>query len=233
MWSLLLLLACAPPAPTVAPEPKGAPAPVSAPPPPVAPAARQGRPPVVKSVSIAPNPANKDSTLTASADAFDPDGDAVNLHYTWFVNDVEVLDVLFAELTPGHFRRGDAVHVKVVADDGALSAELLSGKLVIANIPPVMRTEPRELTRMDGFQMRATDADGDDLTWRVEGGPAGLSINTAGVLRYVGSQEEPGGDYVVKITAEDPAGAWARVEVPLHVSPGSAAAKKAGAAGTP
>jgi hypothetical protein len=50
---------------------------------------------------------------------------------------------------------------------------------------------------------------------------------TTGTLRYVGSEDEPGGDYKVTVLADDGDGGFAKWQAGLTVTPGSKAAKAA------
>ena len=63
---------------------------------------------------------------------------------------------------------------------------------------------------------------------KLEGAPAGMTIDaTTGTLRYVGSEDEPGGDYKVTVLADDGDGGFAKWQAGLTVTPGSKAAKAA------
>ena len=54
-----------------------------------------------------------------------------------------------------------------------------------------------------------------------------MSIDPKGILHYAGSADEKGGSYQVKIIAEDTARAYVVLELPLTLTPGSAAVRKA------
>lgn len=225
--TLLLLLACSTPAPAPAPatDAPAAPAGEDAPQAPLQVSGSRNRAPTVKGLRITPDGATVKDELVASAEIADEDGDPLRSSYTWYINDQEVDNVTLESLAAGRAKRGDKVRVKLVVDDGNAPLEAVSSPITIQNIPPVMQTDPQELTRMDGFQMRAEDPDGEDLTWSLSGGPEGMSISPTGMLRYRGSETEPGGDYTVHIEARDAGGATAGVEVGIHVNPGSAAPK--------
>lgn len=224
MW-LILLQACAPdtpPAPTAqapAAETQAAAPPTRTPTPP------PNRAPKVEKVVLAPEAPTFTDLVKAEVTATDADQDPVTLDYTWYINGEAQSDVSFDQLRPGRFKRGDTIEVEVRPSDGKTEGDALRAKVVIANAPIVMDTQPRELTRIDGFRMKATDPDGDPITWRLEGQPPGMRIDPDGTLRYQGSEEDPGGDYTVRIVAEDSGGAFAVMEVPMRVNAGSKAPK--------
>ena len=73
----------------------------------------------------------------------------------------------------------------------------------------------------------AADPDDDDVTFRMEGAPMGMTIGERnGKIQYVGSVDEPGGDYQIQIIAEDGSGGSATWEFGISVSPGSNAPEK-------
>lgn len=227
MWTIWLA-ACAPePAP---PPPAAEPVPVvgESPAAVARPVEKRNRPPVIQTLALTPAQPTFADLVRAEATATDPDGDPVTLDYTWSVDGVELSDVSFDVLRSGRHKRGSVVEVAVTASDGTATTEPMRARVTVGNAPVVMETAPRELTRIDGFRMRATDPDGEPVSWRVEGAPRGLTIDPDGTLRYQGSEDEPGGDYTLRIVAQDTGGAMAVMEVPLAINPGSKAAKQGG-----
>lgn len=231
MWALLLT-ACSTPAPTPAPvEPtEEAPATTEAPPapppldkPPIV--KPNNRPPKIAAASIQPDKPDFRADLKVVVDTIDPDGTPIDIDTVWYVDDVEVIGFTDEVLPAGKAGPGARVRVHVVASDGELFDEVDVPAIRIENLPPRLLTEPRQVTRFDGFQLKAEDPEGEALTWSVSGGPEGLTISAGGVMRYPGSETEPGGSYTVQIKVEDPHGGWARIDVPITVSPGSAAKK--------
>lgn len=226
MLSIFAFVACSTPAPEpAAPAPTPAPAPEAAPTPAPAPAARvpNNRPPTIRDVVLAPPRPVAADTLTVTVDAQDPDGDPLDVDVTWFVNDAEVLGVT-AETLAGRFAKGDRVRVRVNVEDEAGEVSMDGPSVTIGNTSPVFEP-PGALGKVDGFRFRASDPDGDALTWRLEGAPAGMTISADGVLSYKGSESEPGGAYKVAVVADD-GEAFGRFEFPLTVSAGSRAPKK-------
>lgn len=231
MVPVLVLLACSTPAPPPAAAPPPEPAPAAAPDPLRDPAIKPpivegpNRPPIIKKLGILPEKPTAFDTLAVDVSVYDAEGVTVDLDYQWFVNGVEVLGFTQFELPPGHTKPGDKVHVHLVTSDGKAQDEGDSPAITIQNQAPRMLTEPRQLTRLDGFKMSCEDPEREALTWSVSGAPAGLTISDNGVLSYRGTTTEPGGAYTVTIRCDDPHGGWARIDVPISLSPGSDAAK--------
>lgn len=225
-----LLIACAPeppPAPAAPPPAAEAPAPAEE-----APAAEpvvRNRPPRIGTVVLSPAAPRRADNVVVTVDATDPDGDPVDLDFTWYVDDV-VVPGAGGETLFGRFEKGNRVRVEVVASDGTAEVKGASEPVTIGNTNPTMETGARDVTRVDGFRFRASDPDGDTLAWRLEGAPPGMTISPEGVLSYQGSEDEPGGQYRIAVLADDGEG-WARFELPLRVEPGSkaVAAAKEGA----
>jgi hypothetical protein len=228
MFSLSLLLACAEPAP---PPPAAAPAPVaqaSAPPPDAAPEPRDTprRPPKVTRIRIQPTAPRYTDAIEVTADAVDRSGEAVDLSYAWRINGSPVPDVSGPRLPPGRFKKGDKIYVEVTATTPGGSSTDQSPPVTIANTLPVLKTDARSVTTLPGTTFFADDPDGDTIRWSLENAPRGMTISPDGTVRYQGSEDEPGGPYKVAVVASDGDG-YARFEVPIQVSPGSAARKDA------
>ncbi|MES2638648.1 MAG: hypothetical protein V4850_04180 [Myxococcota bacterium] len=226
MWVVLLVSACSTPPvppPPAAPPPEPA---VEAAPVPDAPAApaRPPRdlPPAINAVTIAPTEVRVADPLRASVVAVDAEGARLDLDYEWLINDVRVLEVSGERLAAGRHAKGDKIRVRVTADDGANEVAFLSEPVVVLNTAPLFTTGAADMKRVDGFTFTASDADGDPLTWRLEGAPAGMSLSPKGKLAYTGTADEPGGTYTVAVFVED-GEAWAKFVFPLTVTPGSKA----------
>jgi hypothetical protein len=226
-----VLGACAAEAPPPPPPPTvGAPAPVE----PEVEEAPVNRPPRVSSVGYEPTAPTTLDAIRAVVRASDPEGAPLDIDHRWFVNDAAVPGVRGEVLPARQFKKGDVVRVTVEVKDGVDAVTVEGLPITVANRAPVFLSDPRAVKALDGFRVEAHDEDDDPLTWSVEGGPAGLTIDRAkGVLRYAGSVDEPGGAYRIRVVAADPDGGRATWELGVEISPGSAAAKggKAGKAG--
>lgn len=228
MWSLfvtLMPLACTPEAPPRPPPPVAAPEAVEAPVVRAPPREAPNQPPIITRVELSPLAPTVTDSIRATVAATDPEGVLLDLDFEWYISDQRVLTVSGDRLPAGKHRKGDTIRVSVSARDDSETVTKDGPVLTVVNTKPVFRTAPREVTRIDGFQFRADDIDADALTWRLEHAPPGMSISDRGVLRYKGTEDEPGGAYTVSVFADDGDG-FGRFDIPLQISPGSRAASK-------
>lgn len=128
-------------------------------------------PPELSEVQLSPRPAYTTSVLTASAIASDPDGDAVNLQWSWQINGVDAGGS--SALPSDRFVRGDTIAAQVVGSDGIDASEpAATTELTIRNSPPSQPTVA--LLSDDARALRpitcelvgpSTDADDDRITY--------------------------------------------------------------------
>lgn len=228
-----VLAGCDSDEPAREPTPEPAPPPEKAEPEPE-PAEDTGRvipetnhPPEVTAIELLPEEPTAFDDLRLDLQVKDPDRDVVNVSRSWYL-DGEKLNAENGRTLPHHrFDKGDKVAVEVVLDDGKTQVTVTSPEVTIRNSPPEVLSSPADLSEIDGFTVRARDPDGDPLTWRLEGAPRGLSIDSGtGRLSYQGSTEDPGGRYQVKIVIEDDDGGYAHWTFGMTVQPGSEAVRK-------
>lgn len=173
----------------------------------------RNRAPDVKGLVVVPATPTTTDTLRVEYRAVDKDGEAVRVRYRWLVNDeVASEDV---ELPAEAHDKGDVVQVEVLALDSLGSTVAVSDPIVIANSPPRLIAPPGGLSsRLDGARFRAHDPDGDEVTFRVEDPPPGLTIDGQGVLHY--TPPAPGaatsGVFATRVVVEDEDGAWSAFE---------------------
>lgn len=118
-------------------------------------------------LAIAPATAFVNSTLQARLESRRGSG-ADPGACRWFVNETEVPGATAATLGPGHFKKGDAVRVKAVADGSTLVSETV----VIANTPPKITNASADLKAEPSaeivLRVAAVDADDDPIRYRYE-----------------------------------------------------------------
>ncbi len=217
---LSLLLACStdpPPPPPALPAPPQEVEEVAPPPPQKA----RNLPPTIESITIEPSPLTTTTDALAQVDAQDPERQHVDIDYAWWINDRELLAETSERLPSSYFSKGDAIRLQVTISDGEYDQQR-EISTTVGNSPPVFVADPRSVKQLDGYALEVTDPDGDDIRFRIEDAPRGMSIHpTQGLLSYKGSADEPGGDYTVKVYAEDEDKAAAIWELNLTVTPGS------------
>ncbi|MBN2800879.1 MAG: hypothetical protein JXX28_17210 [Deltaproteobacteria bacterium] len=95
-------------------------------------------PPEVLTVSLTPEVATEGSTLYASAQGYDPDGDAVIMTLEWLVSG-EVVATDVSELDGASFDKHDVVAVRATPSDGYLTGSaMLSEPVLILDSPPAI-----------------------------------------------------------------------------------------------
>ncbi len=178
----------------------------------------------ITEVDIQPRKASARDDLLARSAVVDRDNQDVQVRYTWILNGQERPDLAGSSLERKHIKKGDRVAVKVVANDGDNEVEQRSGELTILNSAPEFVGDPRLASSIDGTVVKAEDFDGDEIRYRIEGAPAGMSIDPRlGRISYQGSETEKGGDYEVSVTADDGDGGTAVWTFKVAVSPGMTA----------
>ena len=139
------------------------------------------RPPVIRSVRIDPFEPTLGGKVRAIASAFDPDGDATQIHYRWSID---------GNAVPGDQReialvgasKGSIIEVFATPSDGSLEGETSSAQTQVVDRPPVvtgvgLSPAPKVAP---GSPIKAVaqahDPDGDlvrfEYAWLVNGEPA-------------------------------------------------------------
>ena len=148
--------------------------------------------PSIATVSISPDPAGSDDTLTCAWSGFsDADGDADQSTVVWTIGGTVVgTDTTLA----GAFSLGDTVTCTVTPNDGSVTGTAVSDLVVITNAPPsvdLLTLTPAAPDTNDTLTAAITtsDADGDTVSvtyaWTVNGTAVGVTTNTlSGVTRF-------------------------------------------------
>ena len=98
-------------------------------------------PPVVHSLSIAPDPIVLQGVVTAVVETKDADQDEVQLRFRWIVNGAPVLRESSATFSAEGLKRGDRLTVEVTPYNGKVEGKPTRGpEKVVGNTPPVVRT---------------------------------------------------------------------------------------------
>lgn len=180
------------------------------------------RPPAVARVELEPAdgvPAG--DIVSAIVRVTDGDDEDVRVRYAWEVNGhtTAATDDQFS--TRG-LRRGDAIRVRVVANDGHDDSEpVWSAPVQVANLAPQITSRPGGLSE-DGvfrYTVAARDPDGDrTLRYRLEAGPSGMTIDPlAGRLEWTPSEAHRGTHEVI-VAVSDALGAEGQQRFELTVA---------------
>lgn len=142
-------------------------------------------PPEITSVKFVPEIIKYGDALGIEAVGSDVDGDSITFLYEWTVNGEPAGNGKSIESV---LKRSDKIRVKVTPADGEANGRSVILNREIANWPPVI-IEHKEFS-FDGsvytYQVKASDADGDTLTYSVESPLNGLTIDSStGLLKWV------------------------------------------------
>ena len=227
LWTIL---ACggADPAPKPTPEP-AVQAPTRAPEPETEGAdagPSRNRPPQIRNIALRPDPPKAGQDIESAIAGADPDGDDVTIAVVWVVNGSTWYDQTDRTLPGKGLTRGDKVKLSVTVSDGVNTVSKDSKELEVANTPPELLTAASAFSTLDGLQVSAQDADGDELSYSFTGAPDGLSIDAnSGRVRYTGSETEKGGAYQVTLVVDDGHRGTASLSFGLNVAAGTTAHK--------
>ncbi|MHB1012357.1 MAG: Ig domain-containing protein [Desulfobacteria bacterium] len=121
------------------------------------------------------------------ADGFDADGDAVQFEIAWRKNGQPAGT---GNRLAAPVKRGDKVIVTVTPFDGKERGTSATLVREILNTPPAIEGQEQFQVTDNAvtFHVRASDADGDPLTFSLKDAPAGMSIDrSTGFVRWVTS----------------------------------------------
>jgi hypothetical protein len=146
---------------------------------------------------------NKDILKVVTDKVTGKSGADITYKFDWKINGQAAGD---GSDSIGGFKRGDKVTVQIMPFDGETAAgqsRILS--MEIANTTPKI-VEQKE-TPFDGktftMQIKATDSDGDTLSYELLGGPEGMTIdNKSGMVNWP-LKGNNGGDYPIKVKITD------------------------------
>ncbi|BFU94454.1 MAG: conserved protein of unknown function [Nitrospira sp.] len=177
-------------------------------------------PPMIQAVTLEPKEPKAGDIIKAELEGGDIDGDSVQYSYTWRRNDQVVLLGEHNTLDSAGFSRGETVSVVVTPHDQAgTGKEAHSEPVTISNRPPKFASfEPPVVA--DGrleYQVSANDPENDPITFSLESGPPGMTINErTGQLQW-SIPPSAQGVFRVKIIARDDHRGWTSQE--FDISP--------------
>jgi hypothetical protein len=177
-------------------------------------------PPRITEVTVNADGIPRHTDLVIGQEVVDADNDYVELRYQWYVN--EEADPLLTEntLPANRYRRGDTIRFTITPSDGITDGAVYqSASLTIPNAAPqIVSAVPEHFETLEySYQCKAVDPDGDEVTYSLEGAPAGMTINSATGLVAWPLSGVKGGNYPVKVVASDPFGGAASQEFILTI----------------
>ena len=149
-------------------------------------------------------------SLTVRADGTDPDGDRLEIHYRWRVNDRPIA-AEGASLSTAGLAPGDLVQARVVASDGESESDPIdTARVRVVGASPKIVSAPSDFST-DGFfrytvEVERPNGKG-ELRFRLRTAPEGMWVNpVSGEITW---RPEPGqtGVHPVEVEVKDPGGA--------------------------
>ena len=131
------------------------------------------RAPAITSLTITPNPAYTNDSLTANVATSDADGDQVTVAYQWYKNGSPISGQTSLILPHSQFVKNDVIKVRVTPSDPYISGNWQEATVTISNSPPNVPTglvmNPPVLyanSDITASTNPGTDPDGDPVTIR-------------------------------------------------------------------
>lgn len=160
-------------------------------------------PPEIKTIRVIPERFFKpEDRLGVEVTAGDADGDEVTVLYEWTKNGKPAGNDKWIE---DSLKRGDKISVMITPFDGKDYGHSRLLEREILNFPPLI-TEGRDF-RFDGNvyqqQVKASDPDGDVLTFSLKEAPKGMKIDEKTGLITWTVDKEAGGKFPVQVSVTD------------------------------
>jgi len=135
-------------------------------------------PPEIRSVIFRPGTGQPGDAFGAEAEPYDADGDPVRIEYAWQCNGKPAGTGSRIEVP---VKRGDKVMLTVTPFDGEERGPATTLNREIRNSPPVILGQEQFRIEDDvvTFHVRASDPDGDRLTYALREAPPGVRIDAA------------------------------------------------------
>jgi len=140
-------------------------------------------PPEITKVKILPEIFKPGDNLSVDVTGNDIDGDEVTMAYEWTKNGEPAGNGKWLEAT---LKRGDRITIKITPFDGEVYGQALILNREIKNMPPVIIEDNK--SHFDGkiyrYQIKATDPDGDPLSYTLKQAPEGMVIDKTGLISW-------------------------------------------------
>jgi len=162
-------------------------------------------PPLVKSVSVSPQPLRRGTEIFVSAEGEDVDEDSLYFDYQWVINGEESLLNTNSRLKGTEFERGDNVSVRVMVSDNEYNGNsYTTPAFVVVNAYPKITSRPPQAFQgwRYTYQVKVDEPDGDSLGFRLLQAPEGMEINGGGMITWK-IRKGSAGSHSVEIEVDD------------------------------
>ena len=165
-------------------------------------------PPKVTAITIDPELPRKNSTLKASVEASDPDGDTIAFSYKWLKNGNVLMGESSETLRDPALKKGDKISLRVSPYDMENTGEeVASQEIVILNSAPNITSTPKAQkmkSTLYQYQVAAKDPDGDPIIFSLSpSSPQGMTIDPqTGLIQWKIGRDDAG-THTIEIIATD------------------------------
>ena len=177
--------------------------------------------PIISDVAVDLDHDVQGRRLLAKVNVMDPDHDSVTVTYRWRKNETILKEGEDNALDLADLTAKDIVNVEVTASDGTPhGSTTVEERFTLTNSSPSIISSPTASPRGDLYEylVRATDPDGDPLTYALEVSPPGMTIQAeTGQIRWVISPETKG-SHQVRVVVKDPQGGFATQDFDLSLN---------------
>ncbi len=173
-------------------------------------------PPAISQVKFIPEAFKAGDKLGVEPTGTDADGDTVTFLYEWTVNGEPAGN---GQYLGSVLKRGMNIAVRITPFDGVDYGEPVMVKKEFVNMPPVI-TQHKECTfngSLYTYQVKASDPDGDPLTYSMDSAPEGMTIDSStGLITWVVPPDFKGAKNF-GFTVKDGHGGSASCNVPVTI----------------
>lgn len=157
-------------------------------------------PPIITKAKFRLENINNIDVFKVITEGSDKDGDPINYKYEWTKNNEPAGN---GDSITG-FKRGDKIAVKIIPFDGKDYGQPRTLNIEIKNATPKI-IDHKEIS-FDGkslsYQIKATDPDGDRLSYSLADAPKGMTIDSTGLIKWqVGPKDY--GKHTVNVKVSD------------------------------
>jgi hypothetical protein len=181
-------------------------------------------PPIIRQAAVEPNPIVLSGPISVLITTDDQERDAVNYHYQWAVNGSPIAGQTHSTLPPDILKRGDAVSVTVIPDDGKARGDVYRTKVVpVVNTPPHIASLSLELQSIKPgdvvkVQVEVNDPDQDRIELSYRWWRNGTVIKDEEEPEIVTAGFSPEDVVVVEVTPRDASAQGKTIKSdPVHI----------------
>jgi len=140
-------------------------------------------PPELSRIKIMPEVFRPGDRLYVDASGSDIDGDDVSIEFEWTINGEPAGN---GREIGNQVKRGDRISVKITPFDGESYGDSITLNREIRNMPPLISEDKEFIFNGNtySYHIKATDPDGDDLTYSLKTAPDGMTVDSSGLIKW-------------------------------------------------